>query len=153
LALNNNFQGVGALYIIKNILDFSLFLFKIISTIINMVVHFLSQGQEIQKDNSDKNITFFNKNELSSILSFYGKKVSQGLLKDYAIDHLKTHAIFSFYRNTFESAYLQIYKNKKNTKARSKYSLINSAGVLLKHNENLESLLTYIDKSGLSIVK
>ena len=45
-----------------------------------MVVHFLSQGQEIQKDNSDKNITFFNKNELSSILSFYGKKVSQGLL-------------------------------------------------------------------------
>ena len=93
-----------------------------------MVVHFLSQGQEIQKDNSDKNITFFNKNELSSILSFYGKKVSQGLLKDYAIDHLKTHAIFSFYRNTFESAYLQIYKNKKITKSRSKYILINSAG-------------------------
>jgi len=118
-----------------------------------MVVHFLSQRQEIQKDNSDKNITFFNKNELSSILSFYGKKVSQGLLKDYAIDHLKTCAIFSLYRNTFESAYLQIHKNKKTSKSRSKYSLINAAGVALKHNENLESLLTYIDKSGLTVVK
>ena len=78
-----------------------------------MVVHFLSQRQEIQKDNSDKNITFFNKNELSSILSFYGKKVSQGLLKDYAIDHLKTHAIFSFYRNTFEVLTYKFTKIKK----------------------------------------
>ena len=77
-----------------------------------MVVHFLSRRKEIQKDNSDKNITFFNKNELSSILSFYGKKVSQGLLKDYAIDHLKTHAIFYFYRNTFVSKHFQMYFDK-----------------------------------------
>jgi hypothetical protein len=118
-----------------------------------MAVHYLSQDNENQKNNSDKKNVFFNKYELNSILSFYGKKVSQGLLKDYAIDHLRTQAIFSFYRNTFESAYLQIQKNRKITKLRSKYSLINSAGILLKDNESLEALLAYIDKSGLTIVK
>jgi hypothetical protein len=48
---------------------------------------------------------------------------------------------------------LQIHKNKKISKSKSKYGLINSAGILIKKNENLEALISYIDKSGLTIVK
>lgn len=118
----------------------------------NMVVHYLRNNETPHSNSYKKNI-FFNKYELNSILSFYGKKVSQGLLKDYAIDHLGTQAVFSFYRNTFESAYLQIHKNKKNSKHMYKYCLINSSGAMLKQNEDLEVLINYIDNLKLAIIK
>ena len=76
-----------------------------------MAVHYLkvkTDTNEIYHNQQNTKSISFNRNELNMLLSFYGKKVSQGVLKDYAIDHLSTHAIFSFYRNTFERAYLQI---------------------------------------------
>ena len=119
-----------------------------------MAVHYLRQtnnNNENQRTQQTSKTISFNRNELNTLLAFYGKKVSQGILKDYAIDHLTTHAIFSFYRNTFESAYLQIRKNYKISK--SKYCLMNATGSILKQNDNLESVINYINNSRLTIIK
>lgn len=121
-----------------------------------MAVHYLkvkTDTNEIYHNQQNTKSISFNKNELNMLLSFYGKKVSQGILKDYAIDHLSTYAIFSFYRNTFERAYLQIKKNHKSSKSKSKYCLINASGSILKHNDSLEMLINYITNSKLTAVK
>ena len=121
-----------------------------------MAVHYLkvkTDTNEIYHNQQNTKSISFNRNELNMLLSFYGKKVSQGVLKDYAIDHLSTHAIFSFYRNTFERAYLQIKKNHKSSKSKSRYCLINASGFILKQNDSLDMLINYITNSKLSAVK
>ena len=66
-----------------------------------MVVRYIDtqiQNQQINQNSKPSTLTqtFFNKTELNQILSIYGKKVSEGKWKDYAIDHLEASAIFSF---------------------------------------------------------
>ena len=58
-----------------------------------MVVRYIDtqiQNPQINQNSKSSALTqtFFNKTELNQILSIYGKKVSEGKWKDYAIDHL-----------------------------------------------------------------
>ena len=67
-----------------------------------MVVRYIDtqiQNPQINQNSKPSPLTqtFFNKTELNQILSIYGKKVSEGKWKDYAIDHLESSAIFSFF--------------------------------------------------------
>ena len=94
-----------------------------------MVVRYIDtqiQNPQINQNSKPSALTqtFFNKTELNQILSIYGKKVSEGKWKDYAIDHLEAFAIFSFFRNTFESASLKIIKHKRISKSKLKYQFI-----------------------------
>mgnify|MGYP006077873943 FL=1 len=97
--------------------------------------------------------TFFNRNELNQILSIYGKKISEGKLKDYAIDHLESSAVFSFFRHTFETAFLKIIKNKKISKSKLKYHLVSSAGSIIKRSNELELIIKHLNTTNLKIVK
>ena len=97
--------------------------------------------------------TFFNKTELNQILSIYGKKVSEGKWKDYAIDHLESSAIFSFFRNTFESASLKIIKHKRISKSKLKYHLVSSSGSDIKRSNELDLIINYLNKANLEIIK
>ena len=121
-----------------------------------MAVNYLkvkTNTSEVYRNQEDTKSISFNRIELNKLLSFYGKNVSQGILKDYAIDHLATHAIFSFYRNTFERAYLQIQKNQRSSKSKSRFFLIGATGTILKQNDNLDILISYVIRSSLTIVK
>tara|TARA_B100000902_G_scaffold378060_1_gene410938 strand:- start:844 stop:1188 length:345 start_codon:yes stop_codon:yes gene_type:complete len=110
-----------------------------------MSIHYLYHIKETQKNNSHIKNIFFNKHELNSILSFYGNKVSQGILKDYAIDCLSTQAIFSFYRNTFENAYIKIIKHNYISKSSIGYQLVNATGSHLKLSNDLDKIIKYLD--------
>ena len=113
-----------------------------------MAVHYL----KIHNQQNLKAYTSFNRTELGLILAIYGKKVSQGIWKDYAIDHCVNNAIFSFYRNSFEKAYLQIEKNTKSTKSKLKYRLIDSVGRVLKQDNDLTKVISFLSSSQLKIV-
>ena len=113
-----------------------------------MAVHYL----KIPNQQNLKAYTSFNRSELGLILAIYGKKVSQGIWKDYAIDHFANNAIFSFYRSSFEKAYLQIEKNTKFTKSRLKYRLIDSVGRILKQDNDLSKVVSFLSSSQLKIV-
>ena len=97
--------------------------------------------------------TFFNRNELNQILSIYGKKVSEGKWKDYAIDHLEASAIFSFFRNTFEIASLKIVKHKRVSKSKLKYHLVSSSGSDIKRSNELDLIINYLNKANLEVIK
>ena len=113
-----------------------------------MAVHYL----KIPNQQNLKAYTSFNRSELGLILTIYGKKVSQGIWKDYAIDHFANNAIFSFYRSSFEKAYLQIEKNTKFTKSKLKYRLIDSVGRVLKQDNDLTKVISFLSSSQLKIV-
>jgi len=113
-----------------------------------MAVHYL----KIPNQQNLKAYTSFNRSELGLILAIYGKKVSQGIWKDYAIDHSANNAVFSFYRSSFEKAYLQIEKNTKSTKSKLKYRLIDSIGRVLKQDNDLAKVISFLGSSQLKIV-
>ena len=64
--------------------------------------------------NNNKNIIFFSKYELSSILNLYSKQVSKGLWKDYALDSKVNTAIFSIYKHSHDKTIYQIIKKSIN---------------------------------------
>jgi len=123
-----------------------------------MVVRYIDtqiQNQQINQNSRPSALTqtFFNKAELNQILSIYGKKVSEGKWKDYAIDHLESSAIFSFFRNTFESASLKIIKHKRISKSKLKYHLVSSSGSDIKRSNELDLIINYLNKANLEIIK
>ena len=123
-----------------------------------MVVRYIDtqiQNPQINQNSKPSALTqtFFNKTELNQILSIYGKKVSEGKWKDYAIDHLESSAIFSFFRNTFESASLKIIKHKRISKSKLKYHLVSSSGSDIKCSNELDLIINYLNKANLEIIK
>lgn len=123
-----------------------------------MVVRYIDtqiQNPQINQNSKPSALTqtFFNKTELNQILSIYGKKVSEGKWKDYAIDHLESSAIFSFFRNTFESASLKIIKHKRISKSKLKYHLVSSSGSDIKRSNELDLIINYLNKTNLEIIK
>lgn len=123
-----------------------------------MVVRYIDtqiQNPQINQNSNPSALTqtFFNKTELNQILSIYGKKVSEGKWKDYAIDHLESSAIFSFFRNTFESASLKIIKHKRISKSKLKYHLVSSSGSDIKRSNELDLIINYLNKANLEIIK
>ena len=123
-----------------------------------MVVRYIDtqiQNPQINQNSKSSALTqtFFNKTELNQILSIYGKKVSEGKWKDYAIDHLESSAIFSFFRNTFESASLKIIKHKRISKSKLKYHLVSSSGFDIKRSNELDLIINYLNKANLEIIK
>ncbi|MDC3085732.1 DUF2794 domain-containing protein [Pelagibacteraceae bacterium] len=108
-----------------------------------MVIHYLNAQPRDQKTR----ITSFNKIELNMILSIYGKNVSNGIWRDYAIDHSENKAVFSIYRSTFEKAFLQIIKNRKSLKKQKKYLLLNSNNKELKDSNELAGIINFLNFS------
>ena len=60
--------------------------------------------------NNNKNMIFFSKYELTSILNLYSKQVSKGFWKDYALDSSGNTAIFSIYKHSQDKPIYQIIK-------------------------------------------
>ena len=78
--------------------------------------------------------------------------MSQGIWKDYAIDHCANKSFFSFYRSSFEKAYIQIEKNTKSTKSKLQYRLIDSVGRVLKQDNDLTKVINFLSSSQLKII-
>ena len=74
-----------------------------------MVIHYLNTQTRDEKLDQKTRITSFNKIELNMILSIYGKNVSNGIWRDYAIDHNENTAVFSIYRSTEKTAVFSLW--------------------------------------------
>ena len=112
-----------------------------------MVIHYLNSQPIDEKLDQKTRLTSFNKVELNMILSIYGKNVSNGIWRDYAIDHNENTAVFSIYRSTFEKAFLQIIKSKKSLKKQKKYLLLNVSNKKLKDSNELIGIIDFLDFS------
>jgi hypothetical protein len=88
----------------------------------------------------------FDRRELSTILNLYGRKVSEGEWRDYAIDFLKDIAVFSIYRRTSEMPLYRIVKNPELARKQGAYSVTTTTGLILKRGHDLERVLKVLDK-------
>lgn len=88
----------------------------------------------------------FHRTELGQILNVYGQMVSNGLWKDYAIDMLKTEAVFSVYRRASEMPLYQIVKRPALRNRQGQYAVIAHGGLILKRGHELKSVLRVFDK-------
>ncbi len=88
----------------------------------------------------------FNRRELSEILNIYGRKVSEGEWRDYAIDILKDRAVFSIFRRSSEIPLFTIEKNPKLARRQGAYSVVAPGGMVLKRGHELRTVLRVLDK-------
>ncbi|PRD43438.1 DUF2794 domain-containing protein [Phyllobacterium phragmitis] len=89
----------------------------------------------------------FDRHELNKILRIYGRMVSSGEWRDYAIDHLSDRAVFSIFRRASEVPLFRIEKNPKLAQRQGVYSVIATSGLILKRGHELERVLRVFDKS------
>lgn len=88
----------------------------------------------------------FNRLELSRILNLYGRMVSDGEWRDYAIDFLKDRAVFSVFRRASEVPIYRIEKDPRLARKQGAYSVVSAAGMILRRGHDLDRVLLVIDR-------
>ncbi|MEM6662788.1 MAG: DUF2794 domain-containing protein [Pseudomonadota bacterium] len=91
-------------------------------------------------------ITSFHRKELSLILVVYGRMLTTGMARDYAIDHLKDRAVFSIFRRTSEVPIYRVEKRPKDANRQGAWSVISPAGGTLKRGRDLAQVLRVFDR-------
>jgi hypothetical protein len=104
-----------------------------------------------QTNAQSPNIVAFSRSELNFILRVYGRKVSDGTWRDYAIDHLSDRAVFSIYRRTSEFPLYRVEKVPALARKQGAYR-ITAAGAILKRGHDLATLMRFLDRPKLSVV-
>ena len=88
----------------------------------------------------------FNRQELNSILSVYGRQVGAGEWRDYAIYHGADCAIFSIFRRSSEMPLYTVEKRPALSKKQGAYSVVAAGGMILRRGHDLKQVLRVIDK-------
>ncbi len=99
------------------------------------------------KQNKDPLPVTFHRRELDAILWIYGRMVGEGDWRDYAIDHLKDKAVFSVFKRSGEMPLFRIEKNPKLAAKQGAFSVVNTAGMILKRGHDLNQVLKVFDKT------
>jgi hypothetical protein len=89
----------------------------------------------------------FHRRELDMILWIYGRMVGEGEWRDYALDHMRDVAVFSVFKRAGEMPLYQIIKNPKLANKQGAFSVVNTAGKVLKRGQDLKQVLKVFDKT------
>jgi hypothetical protein len=88
----------------------------------------------------------FNRQELSTILAVYGRKVAAGEWRDYAIDIGRDKAVFSVFRRASECPLYRIEKVPKLARKQGAYAIVAPAGLILKRGHDLARVLRIFEE-------
>jgi hypothetical protein len=88
----------------------------------------------------------FDRLELNRILTIYGRMVTAGEWRDYALDFLEDVAVFSIFRRASEVPLFRIEKRPKLRARQGQYSVVAAGGVILKRGHDLAQVLRIFDK-------
>ena len=97
-------------------------------------------------------IVFFERRELTRLLSLYGRMVSAGEWRDYAIDGLKEAAVFSVFRRAAEDPLYRIEKRPALARRHGAWAVIGQGGMILRRGHELDQVLRLFDKGRLKVV-
>jgi hypothetical protein len=87
----------------------------------------------------------FDRRELGTILSVYGRKVAEGEWRDYAIGAGRETAIFAVFRRTAEMPLYRIEKRPKLRHRQGLYSVVGPTGQVLKRGHDLAQVLRVLE--------
>ena len=96
---------------------------------------------------------FFERRELLRLLSLYGRMVSAGEWRDYAIDGLRDSAMFSVYRRTSESPIYRIEKRPSLARRQGAWAVLGQGDVILRRGHDLEQVLRLFDQGRFKVVE
>ena len=94
----------------------------------------------------------FTRAELSRIIDLYGRMVSAGLWKDYALEFGRDHAAFWAFRRTAERPEYRIEKRPSLRSRQGMWALINEAGMVLRRGHELGPILSPIERRLMKVV-
>ncbi len=95
---------------------------------------------------------FFDRAELSAILSVYGRMVARGEWRDYAIARLHEAAVFSVFRRTAETPLYRIEKRPRLRTRQGAYAVIGAEGQVLRRGHDLAAVLRVLEKRAIRAV-
>ena len=96
--------------------------------------------------------TGFDRQELQRIMDLYGRMVSAGHWRDYALDMGRDAAIFSAFRRSAERPEYRIEKRPALRHRQGMWALIGVAGHVLKRGQELQGVLAPVERKLLKIV-
>ncbi|HKY83128.1 MAG TPA: DUF2794 domain-containing protein [Sphingobium sp.] len=96
--------------------------------------------------------TGFDRLELQRIMDLYGRMVSAGHWRDYAIDLGHDAAIFSAFRRSAERPEYRIEKRPALRHRQGMWALVGEAGTILKRGTELQGILAPVERRLLKIV-
>jgi hypothetical protein len=88
----------------------------------------------------------FQRDELSVILSLYGRMVAAGEWRDYGISCLREVAVFAVFRRTAEHPLYRIEKRPRLQGRQGQYSVIGMDGRILKRGHDLRMVLRVLER-------
>lgn len=89
---------------------------------------------------------FFDRHELSAILSLYGRMVAAGEWRDYGISSLRDVVVFSVFRRTAEFPLYRIEKRPKLRNRQGMYAVVGAEGQILRRGHDLAACLRVFEQ-------
>jgi hypothetical protein len=96
--------------------------------------------------------TVFDRLELTRILGLYGRMVSAGHWRDYAIHMGRDVAVFSAFRRATERPEFRIEKRPALRNRQGQWALIGEQGMVLKRGHDLSAVLAPVERRLLKVV-
>lgn len=94
----------------------------------------------------------FERLELTRILDLYGRMVSAGHWRDYAIELGRDAAVFAAFRRAADRPEFRIEKHPALRNRQGMWALVNEAGVVLKRGHELAPVLAPIERRLMKLV-
>lgn len=110
-----------------------------------LLIDFTPAGHARAVSNQRIPAVSFDRRELSAILNLYGRKVSQGEWRDYAMDFLRERALFSIYKRASERPLYVIEKNPRLRHKQGQYMVLGQDGRILKRGHDLAAVLRVLE--------
>lgn len=88
----------------------------------------------------------FNRQELSVIMSLYGRMVAAGEWRDYGMSSLRELAVVAVFRRTAEHPLYRIEKRPKLRHKQGQYAVVGTDGQILKRGKDLKAVLRVLER-------
>ena len=95
----------------------------------------------------------FDRHELGRILDLYGRMVSAGHWRDYAIDLGREAAIFSAFRRAAERPEFRIEKRPALRHRQGMWALVGEAGQVIRRGQELGPVLAPVERRLMKLVE
>lgn len=95
----------------------------------------------------------FERDELQRILNLYGRMVSAGEWRDYAMDFAKDAAVFSAFRRAAERPQTRVEKRPSLRNKQGMWTLFGEHGQILKRGHELAGVLAPVERRLLKTVE
>lgn len=117
------------------------------------VYQFVGPGEVARRSRSGfmARTDFFDRSELSQILSVYSRKVIAGEWCDYAIEGSTDEIVFAIYGRKAVSPSYRIIKRRRGREA-NRYRVVTTGGRIMKVGPSLRAVLEVLDTKHLRLI-